>query len=119
MGLRRVNRLRRGVDPGDLCAETGHGFGQQPAATADVEDPQPRRATVAAGADAPDAVQNVVDPHGCEVVKRRHWPAFVPPLRRHGGEIVDFFLVCRRVHGLAPFGRCRYESCVFSNLRQP
>jgi hypothetical protein len=40
-------------------------------------------------------------------------------VRRHGGEIVDFFLVRRRVHGLAPFRRYSYESCDFSKLRQP
>ena len=107
------------VDPRDPGPETGHRLGKQPAAAADVEDPEPLGAAIVTRSDTPDAVENVVDPHRCEVVKRCHRPAFIPPVRRHGGEIVDFFLVRRRVHGLAPFGRYSYESCDFSKLRQP
>ena len=104
MGPRRLDRLGGGVDPGDDAAETGHRFGQQAAATADIEDTKsfdPVRAT--ACAKPPDTVENVVDPHRCEIMKRGHRPVRVPPLRGHRREIIDFFLICRRVHRLAPY----------------
>ena len=108
MGPRRLDSLGAGVDPGDDATETGHRFGQQAAATADIEDTKsfdPVRAT--ASAEPPDTVENVVDPHRCEIMKRRHRSFGVPPLRGHRREIVDFFLIRRRAHRLAPYRLCR------------
>ena len=104
MGPRRLDRLGGGVDPGDNAAKPCHRFGKQAAATADIENAQPADAVhAAARAKPPDTVENVVDPHRCEIMKRGHRPVRVPPLRGHRREIIDFFLICRRVHRLAPY----------------
>ena len=82
MLARRLDRLQGGVDAGDGAAKPRHRLGQQPAAAADIKNTQPLKAVrVPAGADTPDAVQNIVDSHRREIMERGHRTLAVPPLR--------------------------------------
>ena len=74
--------LRGGVDAGNRAAEPGHRFCQQTATTADIQNAQPGKTVVVrACADAADAVQNIVDADRREIMKWRHRPLGIPPLR--------------------------------------
>jgi len=74
--------LRGGIDAGHRAAEPGHRLRQQTATTADIQNAQSGKAVVAgACADAADALQNIVDPYRREIMKRRHRPLGIPPLR--------------------------------------
>jgi len=80
MPARCLDGLRGGVDAGHGAAKPRHRFRQQAAATADVEDAKTAEAVFGpAGADPADAVDNVVEAHRREIMKRRHRPVGIPP----------------------------------------
>ena len=77
-----LNGLRGGINAGNRAAEPGHRFCQQTATTADIQNAQAGKAVVVRScADAADAVENIVDADRREIMKWRHWPLAVPPLR--------------------------------------
>ena len=95
--LRRVQRgdgdvARRRVDAGDLGAEPRHRLGEEPAAAADVEEPEagegPRRLRVATELGR-DLVDDVVEPAGVQHVQRLELALRIPPLGGHRLELGD------------------------------
>ncbi len=92
VGLGRADVALGGVDAGDLEAQPRHGFAQQPAAAADVEQAQaferPARARVAAEADQ-RLVADEGEPHRIEPVQRRELAVRRPPLVGQAREALD------------------------------
>ena len=96
MALRRRDVLFRRVGADHRCAEPRQRLGQNPAAAADVEDAQARKAVETLGVAAEarrGVVADVGEAHRIELVQHRHGAMRVPPVLGEPGKLRNLRIV--------------------------
>src|SRR5882757_9109383 len=99
MGACGADILVRSVGTGDGKAQPGHGLGQQPAATADIQQRKPFKEAQRAGV-APEMDSCLgayeTQPYRVEFVQGRELARRIPPFRGNSREFGHFAWIYRR-----------------------
>ena len=102
---RRFDVLRRRVEARHRSAQPGQRLSDQPAAAADVQQPQtgkrPYRASIRPVC-ANSCLTQETETDGVDLVKRTEFPTRIPPLLGHGAETFDLRIIHKLCHGRVP-----------------